>query len=220
MAKVREFLSQTDPFRGLPPAELDRLTSSSREVAHKKGETLFSEGEDASSVWVLFSGRLEIFKYTSDGKPRAIEIIQPRELFGTLCRLGGQGRTYPCTAVAAVDAVSIEIPEKIFLDLFGRFPSVVSGVCGLCSQRLNAMQDLTCSSQEPVEKRILRTLFQLEKVHGSTLPYTKRQVGELAGTTVETTIRVLSGFQKKKWISSSRGEIVLLAKEPLQALLR
>ena len=219
MSNLTAFLSQTDPFRGLPPAELERLANSAREIRHRKGETIFTEGQDAASVWILHEGRLEIFKYTSDGKPRAIEIIQPRELFGTLCRLGGQGRTYPCTAIAAVDSVSIEVPERVFLDFFGRFPSVVTGVCGLCSQRLNAMQDLTCSSQEPVEKRIVRTLFQLVRSHGTTLPYTKRQIGELSGTTVETTIRTLSAFEKKRWISSSRGEIRVVDQDKLKALL-
>jgi CRP/FNR family transcriptional regulator, nitrogen oxide reductase regulator len=219
MANLKGFLSQTDPFRNLPTAELDRLVSVAKVTAHPKGETIISEGTDATSIWILLDGRLEIFKYTSDGKPRAIEVIHPKELFGTLCRLGGQGRTYPCTAVASIESTSIEIPDAVFLEMFGRYPSVVTGVCGLCSQRLNAMQDLTCSSQEPVEKRIVRTLFQLSAKHGATLPYTKRQIGELSGTTVETTIRTLSVFQKKKWIASSRGELRLVEQEKLKALL-
>lgn len=209
-----------DPFRGLPTAELDRLASVAQELNHAKGETIFTEGDEATSVWVLYEGRLEIFKYTSDGKPRAIEIIQPKELFGTLCRLGGEGRAYPCTAVASVDSVSFRIADSIFLDMFRRNPSMVSGVCTLCSNRLNMMQELSCSSQDPVEKRILRTLFQLAKQHGNTLPYTKRQIGELSATTVETTIRTLSNFQKKKWISSSRGEIVLKDTAKLETILR
>ena len=199
---------------------MSRLASVAQEVSHSKGETVFTEGDDATSVWVLYSGRLEIFKYTSDGKPRAIECINPKELFGTLCRLGGNGRCYPCTAVASADAISLRIPDSVFLDMFGRNPSMVTGVCALCSNRLNMMQELTCSTQEPVEKRIVRTLFQLSKTHGTVLPYTKRQIGELSGTTVETTIRTLSKFQKKKWISSSRGEIVLNDAPHLQSVLQ
>src|SRR6266516_4796861 len=102
MERVKIFLSGIDPFRGLPPQELDRLASVAQEMKHPKGETVFTEGDNATSVWVLYQGRLEIFKYTSDGKPRAIEIINPKELFGTLCRLGGEGRSYPCTAIASV----------------------------------------------------------------------------------------------------------------------
>jgi CRP/FNR family transcriptional regulator, nitrogen oxide reductase regulator len=220
MEKIRSFLSTVDPFRGLPPAEMDRLASLAQEIKHAKGETVFTEGDEATSVWVLFQGRLEILKYTSDGKPRAIEIIQPKELFGTLCRLGNNDRTYPCTAVASVDSVSFRIADSVFLDMFRQNPSMVTGVCALCSNRLNMMQDLTCSTQEPVEKRIVRTILQLSRTHGSELPYTKRQIGELSGTTVETTIRTLSRFQKQKWISSSRGKILLKDPTKLDALLQ
>ncbi len=219
MSAVKTFLSSIDPFRGLPPAELDRLASIAQEIKHAKGETVFTEGEEAASVWVLYQGRLEIFKYTSDGKPRAIEIIQPKDLFGTLCRLGNNGRSYPCTAIASVDSVSFRIADSVFLDMFQRNPSMVSGVCALCSTRLNMMQELTCSTQEPVEKRLVRTLLQLSKTHGNVLPYTKRQIGELSATTVETTIRTLSRFQKSNWISSSRGQILLKNTAKLEALL-
>jgi len=218
--KIKTFLSQIAPFQGLPPAELERLASIAQEIKHGKNETAFTEGDEATSVWVLYSGRLEVFKYTSDGKPRAIEIIQPKDLFGTLCRMGGAGRTYPCTAIASIESVSFRIPDSIFLELFHKYPSMVTGVCTLCSNRLNMMQELTCSTQEPVEKRIVRTLFQLAKTHGNTLPYTKKQIGELSATTVETTIRTLSKFQKKKWISSSRGEIVIKDTPRLEALIK
>jgi CRP/FNR family transcriptional regulator len=218
--EIKQFVAGIDPFRTLPPAELERLASIAQVIKHSKGETIFTEGDDATSVWVLYQGRLEIFKYTSDGKPHAIEIIHPKDLFGTLCRLGNNGRSYPCTAVASVDSVSFRISDSVFLDMFNRYPSMVSGVCALCSTRLNMMQELTCSTQEPVEKRIVRTLFQLSKKHGNVLPYTKRQIGELSATTVETTIRTLSKFQKKKWISSSRGQILLKESDKLSALLQ
>jgi CRP/FNR family transcriptional regulator len=220
MDTTRTFLSSIDPFRGLPPAEMDRLVSIAQQIKHAKGETVFTEGDDATSVWILYQGRLEIFKYTSDGRPRAIEIIQPKELFGTLCRLGNNGRAYPCTAIASVDSISFRIADAVFLDMFSRNPSMVTGVCALCSNRLNMMQDLTCSTQEPVEKRIVRTLFQLSKTHGNKLPYTKRQIGELSATTVETTIRTLSRFEKQKWVVSSRGEIILKDTAKLEALLK
>lgn len=216
---VRTFLSTVDPFTKLPLSELDRLSSIAQEKQYEKGDAIYGEGDVADSIWVLISGRLEIFKYTSDGKPRAIESIAPRELFGTLCRIGGKGRNYPCTAVASVSSEALRLPDSVFLELFQRFPSVVTGVCSLCSQRLNMMQDLTCISQEPVEKRIVKTLLQLSQTHGAKLPFTKRQIGEFAATTVETTIRTLSEFQKKKWIESTRGQIILKDVSKLQSLL-
>src|SRR5450755_1040455 len=109
---TKQFLLQTNPFKVLPTAELDRLASRSRDESFGKGETVYSEGDAADSVWVLKKGRVQIFKYSSQGRPLAIESISPGELFGTLCRLGGDGRQYPCTAVAATASDVIRISDR------------------------------------------------------------------------------------------------------------
>jgi CRP/FNR family transcriptional regulator len=216
---AKQFLSQTHPFKVLPPVELDRLASRARLKNYDKGETIYSEGDPADDVWVLMKGRIQIFKYTSQGRPLAIESIAPGELFGTLCRLGGDGRQYPCTAIASVDSEIVQISDKEFLASYNRFPALVLGVCSLCSQRLQAVQGLSCSNQEPVEKRLAMLLLKLQEKHGMTLPFTKRELAEQVGTTVETTIRVMSRFQKKGWISSSRGKLQLKSLDPIQKLV-
>src|SRR4051812_35625936 len=115
-ANVRKFLSQVDPFRALPPLELDRLSKLATMKSYGKGETIYTEGDAADSVWVLHNGRIQIFKYTSGGKPQAIESLGPKELFGTLCRLGNNGRTYPCTAVTSTPCTVFRILDRTFLD--------------------------------------------------------------------------------------------------------
>jgi CRP-like cAMP-binding protein len=216
---AKQFLAQTHPFKVLPAVELDRLASRARLKSYDKGETIYSEGDPADNVWVLIKGRIQIFKYTSQGRPLAIESIAPGELFGTLCRLGGDGRQYPCTAIASVNSEIIQISDKEFLSSYNRYPALVLGVCSLCSQRLQAVQGLSCSNQEPVEKRLAMLLLKLQEKHGMVLPFTKRELAEQVGTTVETTIRVMSRFQKKGWISSSRGKLQLKSLEPIQKLV-
>lgn len=215
------FLSKVEPFNRLPTEELERLSLLTQVVRHAKGETIYSEGESAANVWVLQQGRLEIFKYNSDGRPLAIESIGPKQLFGTLCRLGAlTATTYPCTAVAAIDSVSLRIPDRYFNSLYNKFPALVAGACRLCSLRLRTLQQRATTYQEPVQTRILRTLFQLQKANGNELLCTKREISELAATTVETTIRVLSAFEKKRWLSSERGKITLKDIPHLQSLLQ
>jgi CRP-like cAMP-binding protein len=216
---IKRFLTQVSPFNAIPPAELDRLVQLSTAKNIAKGETIYSEGEAADSVWVLQQGRVQVFKYTAGGKPQAIESLGPKELFGVLCRLGGNGRTYPCTAIASIPCTVIQILDRTFLDYYNRFPAMVMGVCALCSQRLNAMQGISCSAQEPVEKRVATILLQLKKEHGNSLPFTKREIAELAATTVETTIRTISLFAKKGWVASERGKINLKSPDALQAVL-
>lgn len=216
---TRSFLATVEPFTRLSGLDLDGLASMVREVAHVKGETVYSEGDEAHSVWILKTGRLEIFKYSTDGKPTAIESIMPKALYGMYCRIGNAQCAYPCTAVAAVESTSICIPDKVFWNIFERNPMFVTGICTLCSQRLSGMQDLVSAAHEPVHKRIVKTLVNLSRKNGPTLAFTKREIAELSSTTVETTIRTLSAFEKKRWISSERGQITLRDRRNLEALI-
>src|SRR4051812_21400984 len=108
-SSMRQFMAGVSPFNAIPVKELDRMVMLSQEKSYKKGETIFAEGDTADSVWVLKEGRIQIFKYSSNGRPLAIESVGPKDLFGTLCRLGGNGRNYPCTAVTATDCSVIRI---------------------------------------------------------------------------------------------------------------
>jgi CRP-like cAMP-binding protein len=53
---------------------------------------------------------------------------------------------------------------------------------------------------------------------GTTLSLTREELAELAGTTTETAIRVLSKLKAAGIISSTRGRIVILNQAKLQAL--
>jgi CRP/FNR family transcriptional regulator len=207
---IDSFLKVTEPFRRLPEDELDRTISLVQETFHARDEHIYSEGEEAGHVWVLKSGRIEIIKYTSEGKPRAIETVLPGQLYGSIYDKLDEGRTYPNNAVAYVNSVSLRIPMATFLYLMHRSLPFVTGLCMLYSRRISDMQSLNSISQEPVAKRVARTLVDLSERIGKTLSITKREIAELAGTSVETSIRTLGAFEKKHWISSSRGEIRLM----------
>ena len=71
---------------------------------------------------------------------------------------------------------------------------------------------------DPVEQRLAQTLINLTKKFGSTIPLTKHELAEMANTTVETTIRVLSQFKKDGLIESSRGSTTIAKLEKLRDL--
>ncbi len=218
MDEHRKFLENIQPFKGLPPEDLRALAASAREKSFDKGETIFSEGSPADSVWVLHKGRIQILKYTQGGKPFAIESLGPGELFGTLCRMGNNGRTYPCTAVASGPVTALRIPDGLFLGYYMKSPGLVRGICALCTERLKDAQDLRCMGQESVPVRVASTLLRLHRVHGAEIPFTKKEVSELVGTTLETTFRTLSDFQKQNLLTSLRGKIRIKNLEKLKSL--
>ena len=143
----------------------------------------------------------------------------PGELFGTLCRLGGNGRVYPCEAIAAEPTIVFRILDKTFLEYYMKSPGFIRGLCSLCSDRLKDVQDLRCMGQEEVPVRIANILLRLYQVHGDEIPFTKKEISELVGTTLETTFRTLSEFQEKGLVDSGRGKILIRKPGDLRSLI-
>ncbi len=218
-SEIYKFLSSINPFKELSTEDLKTICSKTREKSYGKEETIFNEGDLADSVWVLYKGRIQILKYTSESRAFAIESLGPGELFGTLCRLGGNGRTYPCTAKAAESSTVLQILDHTFLEYYMKSPGMVRGLCTLCADRLKDVQDLRCMGQESVPVRVASILGRLEQVHGETLPFTKREISELVGITLETTFRTLSDFQKKGYLTSLRGKIRIKQPQKLKEIV-
>lgn len=216
---IQRYLASIGPFKLLAPQELMFLASSAKMKTFAKGETLYAEGDGADGVWVLRQGRIQVLKSLSDGRPFAVETLAPGELFGTLCRLGSNGRSYPCTAVAAGPVTVIWIPERAFLDHYSRSPGFVRGLCSLCSERLQDVQGLRCLGREAVPVRVAATLLRLHQVHGSTIPFTKKEISELIAAALETTFRALAALEKKGILASSRGKIHINKPEALRSIV-
>lgn len=218
-SEIEKFLAAIQPFKSLDRKDLKEIVRKTTEKTFSKEEIIFNEGDIADSVWVLYKGRVQIFKYTSEGRPFAIESLGSGELFGTLCRLGGNGRSYPCTAIAAELTTTLRILDRTFLEYYMKSPGMVRGVCALCSDRLKDVQDLRCMGQESVTMRIANIFTRLYQVHGEMIPFTKKEISELVGATVETTFRTLSELQKKGYLTSLRGKIKIKKPEELKKIV-
>jgi len=92
----------------------------------------------------------------------------------------------------------------------GKSPSFMRETFCIFGERLRQVEAKTCLIHDPVEKRVAATLLSLQRKFGKIIPLTRQEVAELAGTTVETTIRTISRFKKEGWIRSTRGKIELL----------
>lgn len=218
-ARVRAYLGSIQPFKALAEADLNRLSAAVRVLEYGRGDTVYNEGETADSAWVIHTGRIQVLKYTTEGKPFAIESLGPGELFGTLCRLGGNGRAYPCTAVAAEPTVVLRILDRVFLEYYQKSPGFIHGLCSLCSDRLKDVNELRCLGQESVAVRMAHIIGRLYDVHGSEVPFTKKELSELVGATLETTFRVLGELEAKGLLASSRGKISVKKPADLKALV-
>ena len=187
------------------------MSIQARGVVARKGEVLYSEGDVVTSVWILKQGRVEMVRYSSGGHIHIMETIYTLQFFGA--PFGGNPRTHQYssnTAVAYVDSILLKIDYAKFLSLMRRSVPFVTSVCTLYSKRIGEMEDARSLSYERVSTRVAGSLLKLSNEGGRILRITRRELANLAGTSVETAIRTIRIFEKKNWMLSSRGAINLI----------
>lgn len=210
------FLSKIALFKQLTPAQRSHLASVSREKKYAKGETVFREGEPSDAVCVVKEGRVHLMRFLDSGEASTTCVMALGETFCCLPAL--DGKPYPVDAVAAVDSTIVRIPTKAFHELMQQNPQFLQEtLCHFCG-RLREVEHKSCTMHDSVERRLAQTLVILHKKFGPTIPLTKHELAEMASTTVETTIRVLSQFKKDGLIKSSRGSTTVAKLEKLRTL--
>ena len=69
-----------------------------------------------------------------------------------------------------------------------------------------------------VEQRVASILLMLSSKLGPDLPFTRQEIADMAGTTTETAIRVMSRLKDRRIIRSLRGKTIILDETKLRLL--
>lgn len=210
---ARSFVATLDIFKHLPPAQAAEAEKRMVEKRFDKGESIFLEGDPAESVWFVKEGHVKAVVHSPDGKDLTLCMVGADSMFGSCCCFGA--KEYACHTVAETESVVVSYPMADFLALLEKYPEASKAVVEQLSRRLRQSKDMQTFDQEPVEKRILHVLVNLVAEFGNTIPLTKREVAEMAGTTVETCIRTFSGLEKAGLVSGSRGKITVKSVQDL-----
>ncbi len=209
----RSFLATTEVFKSVPAEALREIERRVVEKKFPKGASLFLEGDPAQYVWFVKEGHVKAVINAPNGRCQALCMVGPQNMFGACCSLSGGA--YTCNGVAETDVTVVSFPLSDFLALMGRYPQISLAVVAHVSKRLRHSKDMQSFEQESVEKRILHILAEMVGEFGNTIPLTRREIAEMAGTTVETSIRTFSKLEGKGLVSTVRGKITV---KNLQAL--
>jgi CRP/FNR family cyclic AMP-dependent transcriptional regulator len=97
----------------------------------KAGETIFKEGDPATEVYVIWSGRVGI--QLGD---RILDTLEANEIFGEMALIEEEPRS--ATAIALTDVELVPISELQFLLLVTRKPAFALEVMRVLAHRLRA----------------------------------------------------------------------------------
>jgi CRP/FNR family transcriptional regulator len=219
------FLRASPVFAALPAKEIGALAAVAREESHRAREYLFMEGDPSHWLCIVKSGRVKILKHSRTGKDVVLELLGPGEVFGGVAVI--EKRSYPATAQATEPSVILKLPADAVIALADRHPSVIREMALMIGRRLRAAHDSVKSlAVDPVEARLAGALLRLaerdggESEQGLILPFhlTRQSLADMTGTTVETTIRIMSRWLKDGLVADDGSHLVLRDTQALRAL--
>lgn len=222
---IEQHLASVPMFARLKPADRQSLAAVAVAVDYARGEEIFAEGDAPRSLHVVLEGHVKIAKLTPAGREVILEIFGPGDPLGAVAVY--EGREFPASARALEPTRCIRIPRDAFFRLLAERPTLLAGLLGGLTLRLMELTDrLVELTGARVEERMARLLLkQADEIGrpergGLFLPLhlSRQELADLAGTTLETAIRVMSRWSKRRWVLTEPDGFVLLDRAALERL--
>ena len=212
-----EILRRSLVFSRLESDDLVELARLAVRRSLSAGRFVFWEGDAPEWFYMVVSGRVKVHKQSSLGREFIIAFFDPGEMFGEVAVF--ENKPYPASAQAVVDAEVLGIEREAFLSFLAGRPEVALAIISVLGGRLrDAQERLSVTTGERVEQRIAGTLLMLSSKVGPTLPFTRRQIADMTGTTTETVIRVMGRLRDGGIIGSTRGKTTIIDGNRLRLL--
>ena len=97
-SKKKQFLHSLDLFAELKGVELGTIAQALHARTYRAGEVVFVEGDIGRALFILESGKVEITRSGTDGKPVSLYTLVPGEFFGEMALLESLPRSATATA--------------------------------------------------------------------------------------------------------------------------
>jgi len=204
-------------FSGLNEGELAELTGLAISRSFRPGEFVLWEGDSPDWFYMVAEGRVKVLKHSSLGKEFIIAFFGPGEMFGEVAVF--ENKPYPASVQAVAETKVLGIRRQDFLSFLAHRPEVALRIINVLGGRLRDAQGrLRDIAGERVEQRLARTLLMLSSKLGPTVPFTRQEIADMAGTTTETAIRVMSRLKDGGIIRSLRGKTIIIDETKLRLL--
>ncbi len=208
-------------FHGLPKEQLEEVVDITTDQTFQTGQTVFSEGEEASGFYVVVSGQVKIFKLSSEGKEQILHFVAPGESFGEVPMFAG-GR-FPAHAETVERSRLFFFPRAFFLELIRKDPSIAMNMLADLAKRLRRFTLLVEElSLKEVPSRLAAHILYLSGMENGLidleLSITKGQLASLLGTIPETISRILGKMSSQDIIKVRGRKISIMNRKRLEAL--
>jgi len=209
---IRNFLQQVFLFSSFTAKEIELVEAAASFKEINKGGQVFSEGLDATAFFIVVTGKVKIYKVSSDGKEHTLHIHGPGEPVAEAAIFDSM--MYPASCTALEDSTLIRISGDGILSLIKKRPELalkmMSGYSKRLRQFVSKIEEL---SLKDIKARLAGYLLENSVVeNGKTvcyLGYSKKELSSLLGTIPETLSRALAFLKQRDLIAEENNKIII-----------
>ncbi len=110
ISQISQFLANTQMFNNLPSEHLRAVSKIAKLQTYQKKEPIFWEGEVGVGFFIVFSGKVKIYKFSPEGKEQILHIFTREEHFAEVPAF--DGKCYPASAEALTKTELLFFPRK------------------------------------------------------------------------------------------------------------
>lgn len=216
-------LSINSNLRSLKYDECVYLSTAKTNNNFKKGQIIFNESNHPTGLYCIQKGMVKIYKLRSDGKDQIVRFAGDGDFIGyrsVLCR-----EPYKASAIALSDTSACYIPTKVFFELIESNPKfALQLIQNLASNLKEAETRLVNITSMHAKARIVQAIlimfekFGVNQNNELNVQLTRKEIGELANTSTETTIREISDLNKEEIIKIKGKKVILKNMDKLRSI--
>jgi CRP-like cAMP-binding protein len=196
-------------------------------VRYKRGDVLWRQADAADWMLAVCTGTLKLTREWPGGRDVILDLVHRGQLVGAGAALPQARHTSTCTVLASGRGVRID--RARLRALLEHQPELGAALLALSHTRLQSfVQRLEEMAHGPVEQRLARVLLRigddvgLPDSRGTFVPVrlTRGDLAGMVGCRVETTIRVLTRWQREGFVETRREGLVIKDRKQLTQFMQ
>jgi CRP/FNR family transcriptional regulator, cyclic AMP receptor protein len=216
MNDVIETFRNNSFFEGLDQSDLAHIASQVMTREFPKNTVVVTQGDETDSLYVIISGKVDVFLQNEKGKEIIINTLGECDSFGELAPLGGIPRQ--ASIITTEKSLMAVISRQVFMDTLLTKPTISMRII---DRLISLIQDLTeevsSLALEDVYNRVVRILYKHAEKIGDKLvteKLTQQDIALRVGATREMVHRILKELKTGGYISIEGKQITIEKKLP------
>jgi CRP-like cAMP-binding protein len=212
-----DVLARAGLFQGVAPEAREALASALQYGDYTRGESVFTEGEQGDTLFIVLTGKVKVGRRAADGRENMLSVMGPSDMFGELSLFDPGPRT--ATATVLTDARLASLAHAALRPWLNDRPEIAEQLLRVLARRLrrtnDALADLIFTD---VPGRVAKALLELAERFGTQEgegvrvhhDLTQEELAQLVGASRETVNKALADFASRGWMRVDSRAVTIL----------